>query len=299
MKDGVEIHYLTKKKFSTIVENNPYVSKVYTIEKSIEEVSSLLKKENYAVVIDLHKNIRSARLRSYLRKPVWFTFDKLNIAKWLLVKAKVNRMPNVHVVDRYLATIEMLGIQNDGNGLDFFIPREDMVTKEQIPHTHRRGYIAVAVGAAHATKAIPVEKLISILKKVEQPLILLGDKNDYAKGEEIVKVLGEKVYNACGKYNINQSAAFIQGADAVLSCDTGLMHIASAFKKKIVSVWGSTVPQFGMYPYLPGKGSYFAEVKGLKCRPCSKIGFKTCPKKHFDCMMKQDENRIAEVLNGN
>jgi ADP-heptose:LPS heptosyltransferase len=75
------------------------------------------------------------------------------------------------------------------------------------------------------------------------------------------------------------------------------MHIAAAFKKKIISIWGNTIPEFGMYPYLPASGSKIFEVKGLGCRPCSKLGFKKCPEKHFDCMMKQDEKAIAEYVN--
>jgi heptosyltransferase-2 len=74
------------------------------------------------------------------------------------------------------------------------------------------------------------------------------------------------------------------------------MHIAAAFKKDIISVWGNTIPEFGMYPYLAGKKSKIIEVKELSCRPCSKIGFKKCPKKHFYCMNLIDENDIIDAL---
>ena len=75
------------------------------------------------------------------------------------------------------------------------------------------------------------------------------------------------------------------------------MHIAAAFKKIIISVWGNTIPEFGMYPYMPGEGSAIFEVKGLTCRPCSKIGFDKCPKGHFNCMMQQNEEEIAASVN--
>jgi ADP-heptose:LPS heptosyltransferase len=91
----------------------------------------------------------------------------------------------------------------------------------------------------------------------------------------------------------------VEKAAVVLTHDTGLMHIAAAFKRPIVSVWGNTVPQFGMTPYygdvkVPNK---LFEVSGLSCRPCSKIGFETCPKKHFRCMTQQDEAAIARAIN--
>jgi ADP-heptose:LPS heptosyltransferase len=69
-----------------------------------------------------------------------------------------------------------------------------------------------------------------------------------------------------------------------------MMHIAAAFKKKIYSVWGNTIPAFGMTPYLADDKSKIIEVKNLSCRPCTKIGFDKCPKGHFDCMQKIDVN---------
>jgi len=78
-----------------------------------------------------------------------------------------------------------------------------------------------------------------------------------------------------------------------------LMHIAAAFKKPTISIWGNTVPELGMYPYMPANPERFRifEVKGLSCRPCSKIGYKSCPKKHFDCMMKQDVDGMVSAVN--
>ena len=62
------------------------------------------------------------------------------------------------------------------------------------------------------------------------------------------------------------------------------MHIAAAYKKDVFSLWGNTIPEFGMSPYMPGDKSKILEVKHLKCRPCSKLGYKKCPKGHFACM---------------
>ena len=111
----------------------------------------------------------------------------------------------------------------------------------------------------------------------------------------------KQIYNACGRLNINQSASVLANARKVITHDTGLMHIAAAFKKEIISVWGNTVPQFGMYPYFGNHNNYdlshIIEVKNLKCRPCSKLGFDKCPKGHFKCMAEIDENKIAELAN--
>jgi len=131
--------------------------------------------------------------------------------------------------------------------------------------------------------------------------VLLGDQQDDVRGKEVLQRVQRKdVFNLCGQYTLDQSASLIRQSAAVISNDTGLMHIAAAFKKPVVSVWGNTIPEFGMYPYMPGypELSVIAEVKNLSCRPCSKLGYKRCPVRHFKCMRKQDEMFIAESANG-
>lgn len=288
----LEVHYLTKKAFKSILENNPYITKVHTIEKNVSEVITELKSQNFDFVIDLHNNIRSLQVKIALGKPS-STFKKLNFKKWLLVNFKINRMPNRHVVDRYMQTLETLGVKNDLKGLDYFIPEKDEVNVELFPKTHQAGYIGFVIGAKHATKQLPVEKIINICKKLNQPIVLLGGKEDIENASMIEQTVGINIYSACGKYNLNQSASIIKQAKKIISHDTGLMHISAAFKKEIISVWGNTVPALGFLPYLPATGSKMVEVKNLNCRPCSKIGYNKCPKGHFKCMMLIEENEFV------
>ena len=119
------------------------------------------------------------------------------------------------------------------------------------------------------------------------------------KGERIINSSEGALYNACGIYSINQSAAIISMASLVLTNDTGLMHIAAALGKDLHSFWGNTIPEFGMYPYLPkgGGSSMIHQVEDLSCRPCSKIGYEKCPKKHFRCMMDIDVSEIIKEIN--
>lgn len=284
-----EIHYLSKKPFQSLLENNPYITKVHTIEKDVKEIAALLKQENFDHIVDLHNNLRSMHIKRILGKPAT-VFKKLNFKKWLLVNFKINAMPAVHVVDRYMQTIEKFGIKNDQKGLDYFIPKKDEVNTQAFPVTHQNGYIGFVIGAKHFTKQLPNEKIISICKKINQPIVLLGGKEDAERGALISKAAGSTIYNACGLYNLNQSASIIKQASKIISHDTGLMHIAAAFQKEIISVWGNTVPAFGFTPYLPDPASRIVEVKGLSCRPCSKIGYNKCPKGHFKCMNEIDES---------
>jgi len=281
--DNAEIHYATKAQYKSILENNPYIDKLHLLTGSLDELTADLKKENFDVVIDLHNNLRTRMLKWKLGIQA-FSFNKLNIEKWLMVNLKINKLPDIHIVDRYLETAKSLGVKNDALGLDYFIPEKDEVPWDWFPETHRNGFVAYAIGAQHETKKLPVERMIELCKKINKPVALLGGKEDFENAEQVTLTLEKflPVFNACGKFNLNQSADILRKAEIVFSHDTGLMHIAAALKKEVYSIWGNTIPAFGMYPYHTKFHSL--ENKNLNCRPCSKIGFQKCPKGHFKCM---------------
>ncbi len=297
--DPCEAHYLTKKQFLPVVQSNPFIDKVITIDVSIDEVIGQLHKEKYDHIIDLHKNFRSIGLRRKLGVNS-SSFPKLNIQKWMLVNLKIDKMPEIHIVDRYFEAVKRLGVTNDLKGLDYFIPEKDEVDISVLPETHQRGYVAFVIGGKHGTKQLPSEKAIKLCTMIDFPILILGGSEDAEEANIIVQSNPNKIFDTCGKFNINQSASLVEQAKLVITNDTGLMHVAAAFHKKIISIWGNTVPQLGMYPYLPNEPERFSiyQVNNLSCRPCSKIGFKTCPKKHFKCMMNQDIGKIAHEVNG-
>lgn len=295
---GAEVHYLTKKNFKGLVENNPYVDKVHVLEDDINEVIADLKQENFDYIIDLHYNLRTLRIKRALKKVPSFSFNKLNFKKWLLTALKINRLPKVHIVDRYLATLQSFGVVNDGEGLDYFIPNKDVVNYSDLPASHHAGFIGIVIGAALNTKKLPIEKIMALCSNIPHPVILLGGPEDKRDGELIAETDKVKVYNACGKFNLNESADLVRKSKFIITHDTGLMHVAAAFKKRVISVWGNTVPAFGMTTYY-GKydiQSTKYEVKGLGCRPCSKIGYDKCPLGHFRCMEEQDIEAMINTV---
>jgi len=286
------IHYLTKKKFANILQSNPYLDKVLLLHDDFKITIEQLAREDYNHIIDLHRNLRTLRIKNLIREIPFHSFNKLNIKKWIYTNFKINMMPHKHVVDRYMTTVEKLGVVNDGLGLDYFIPENEQVKKDDIPFSHSQGYVAIAIGAAHNTKKLPVEKLQELVNKIKYPIILLGGKEDFLNGEKIAESDTVKIYNACGKFSLNESADIVRNAKLVISHDTGMMHIAAAFKKNILSVWGNTVPSFGMVPYQTMYEVF--QVNKLWCRPCSKTGFDKCPLGHFKCMKNQSMDALAE-----
>jgi ADP-heptose:LPS heptosyltransferase len=294
---GVEVHFLTRTPFADVLKHHPLIDKVWLTDGSLKDVLPALKAEKFTEVIDLHRNARSLRLKLELNIP-HHSFDKVNIKKWLMVNLKWNLLPPVHIVHRYLGAVRHLHVVNDGKGLDYFISAEDESAVKRLPEAFQRGYAGIVIGAAHATKMFPVDKIIAVLKQYNQPAVLLGGVNDKERGDEIAKAVGEKVYNACGNFKLNESAALVKHAKVIMTNDTGLMHIAAAFRKPVVSLWGNTIPEFGMWAYEPEHREQVIlhEVKNLSCRPCSKIGFDQCPKGHFRCMRDLDDLQIVASL---
>ena len=291
---NAEVHYLTKAAFLPILKYNPHLDKIFTIQKKVAEVLPDLKKEKYDVIVDLHKNLRTWQVRIGLGFPKTLTFDKINVEKWLMVNFKINRLPKVHIVDRYLKAVESLGVVNDGQGLDYFLPPEEQSRIEG-------NYIAFAIGAAHATKRLPTEKILEICRKNKTPIVLLGGKDVATEGVSIAEKAGTHVQNLCGKISLHASARYLRDAQKVITHDTGMMHIAAAFNKEIISIWGNTIPEFGMYPYYKSgvEKNKSLEVKGLACRPCSKIGYGKCPKGHFRCMQEVEVSDIRSQVSDN
>jgi ADP-heptose:LPS heptosyltransferase len=293
--DDAEIHYLTKTSFSQLLEANPYVDLVHTYNGNIRSCIDALKKEGIDYIIDLQNNRRSARIKFGLKR-MDFSVRKLNVRKWIYVNFKLNRLPDIHMVDRNLETIKAFISEKDQEGLDYFIPEGERVEISGLPDGYQDGYMGLAIGAQHETKKLPLESLIGLCKRISYPLVILGGAGDRATGDAIVATLPEKkILNTCGQYSIHQSASLVQQARVLITHDTGLMHIGAAFGKQVITIWGNTVRAFGMYPYKADPSSVEFEVAGLRCRPCSKIGYRKCPRKHFNCMREQDIEGIASA----
>lgn len=295
---GAEVHFLTKEAFAATLRHHPLLTRLWTIRKDVKEIAAELIEAGFTHVVDLHGNLRSWEVKQRLRwghlrrggrPPRCTTFPKLNLQKFLLTRFQLDRLPDVHIVDRYLSAAAPLGVSNDGRGLDYH-------TGDPAVDVPDGPFVAFVIGAAHATKCLEAQQMERICRNLPYPVLLIGGPAERELGQHLA-ASGRNTVNTCGRYTLNESAEVIRRASVVLTHDTGMMHVAAAFGKRIVSVWGNTVPALGMYPYLPGgPTAYVAEVMGLDCRPCSKIGYAECPKGHFRCMREQDTAAIERAV---
>ena len=301
-KPDAEIHLLTKAAYRAVVAHNPRIDKVFYLEDDLDTIIGELKKEKYDYVADLHHNLRTLRVKQALGVKESYSFPKLNVQKWMLTALKIQALPDKSIVDRYFEAVKPLGIRNDGKGLEYFIPENAATTEDDIPLGHRLGYVGCVIGGSYETKKLPAEQWIRFCKEVPYPVVLLGGPEDRELGQQITQADPGKIYNSCGKFNLNESADLVRRARVVVSNDTGLMHIAAAFDKPIVSLWGNTVPEFGMFPYYGWNNlrervapqSAIVERRKLYCHPCSKLGYSKCPKGHFKCMRELDMGEAVD-----
>jgi ADP-heptose:LPS heptosyltransferase len=174
-----------------------------------------------------------------------------------------------------------------------------------MPPPFPRQFDALVLGARQGTKRPARAWLEAVCRRSPHALVLVGGPEDQQTGQELALLRPDNTWNAAGKATLAESAALLRASRKVVSPDTGMMHIAAAFQKPIYSLWGSTSPRFGMYPYYGGRdplathharGSFMAEVPDLACRPCSKIGYDRCPKGHFRCMNDQSVESVLQWL---
>jgi heptosyltransferase-2 len=276
----IEIDFVLREQYSDVLKLNPYVNKVFSfsrIEKDNFEKFKENKYSKYDLVIDLQNNLRSKKLVSEI-KTQSVCFSKNSFNKFLLVNFKINNLKDAPQIPvRYAQTIP--GFQLDEKGLDLFTdkgPSAELNQKENL--------IGFCPGARHFTKRWLIEYYIELGKKLTTNgyiIVLFGGRIDLDICAAVAKEIPGAI-NLSNNDDILQTTADMKLCKAVVCNDSALMHTASAVGTKVITIFGSSVKEFGFTPY--NCTNLILENNLLTCRPCSHIGRSSCPKKHFDCM---------------
>ena len=295
---GVEIHFLTKRSMEDLVAANPYIDQCHYLESDVDATIDALKKIKFDYIIDLHHNLRTWKIKSALGVKA-FCYHKLSLKKLLLAKLHINLLPTTHVCERYIDSLKYFNVVNDGKGLDYFFPSKTSFSAANLPTSHQAGFVAFVIGASYFNKKMPIDKWIQLAAKIKMSIVLIGGKEDEMAATSIATSNSIGIYNACGKYSIQESASILQMSKLVVSHDTGFLHIAAAFKKPTITIWGATSPALQFEAYYPRENApahYNALVPNLNCQPCSKQGAGKCPQGHFACMQLQDIDLVASKV---
>jgi len=288
-----------------IFRNHPALSEIIPYDKrgadkgifGLWRLYSKLKLKNYDLIIVPHRSIRSAFLSSLLKPTISIGFDR-SAGRFLLNKT-VYYNPNAHEIERNLSLLDPLKLNVVAKELPKLYPsNQDILAVDSVLNNclldKNMKLVAVAPGTIWNTKRWPSEKFASVCAKLVSDnvaIVLVGGKEDETLCKEVAELSHAKnIFNLSGKLSLLQSAEVIRRSKVLISNDSAPMHLAVAVGTPVVAIFGATVPEFGFAPC--GPQDIVVETKGLKCRPCSIHGGKTCPIGTFVCML----NILPEVI---
>jgi lipopolysaccharide heptosyltransferase II len=307
---SAQIDFVTKKEYAELVRYNRNVNFTFEFDAApgfggLYHLKEKIRREQYDCILDIHGSLRSRYLRTAAGAKRVMTINKRIARRTMLVNFKKNfYRDTVSVADRYIEPLRVFGIENDGEGLELFIPDNVAfgTAGKMAPLNLNRfeKTVGICPSAKHETKRWPQERFAEAASRLamdhDAKVLLFGGASDKAVCGWIAQAVNatcrrDTAADLSGSLTLLETAAAMEFCDVIVTNDSGLMHVASAMKKNIVAIFGSTVKEFGFFPV--GGNAVVLERPGLPCRPCSHIGRDKCPEGHFKCM---NEIRVEDVV---
>jgi heptosyltransferase-2 len=282
-----EVHWIVRGDNTDLVKHNPYVAKTISFDRAsgllgLLRLAADLKKQGYTRVYDAHNNWRSHVLVWILRPSIFIRRSKERIKRLVLFWFKKNLFtPGYKSVTSYLVPLQGWNVIDDGLGPEIFLsPSVHQKARDLLEPSKK--WIAVMPGAAWPKKRWPMANWIAVVKELLRTtqfnfVILGGPKDVFCADLELDR---ERILNLAGTLSLLESAAVTARCEAMISADTGLMHMAEALGKNVVGIIGPT--PFGDPFRLTSRG-----LKGkVWCQPCSKDGRGICVNFEYQKCMK-------------
>jgi len=306
------IDFLVKAEYADLVRFNHHLSSTIELHRGtfheLRALRAAIRREQYDVILDIHDSLRSRYLRINSSAKHIGVIDKRVLPRYALIKWKWNLYDRiVPVAERYLETGRTLGIENDGKGLEIFIPDETHFAASSRISKYRPERFDAVVGIApcakHCTKMWLQDRFVEVARALVRShnakIFLFGGNADVQRCKAIADAVNaslghDAVTTLAGELTLLETAAALDFCDVVLCNDTGLMHLAAARQRAVVAIFGPTVREFGFFPY--GTEATVIEQTNLPCRPCTHIGSAECPKGHFRCMNDIGPDQVLNVI---
>jgi len=278
-----------------LVLNKDDWKSIRNITRTAAELSALrkkLKSKRYDIVVDLQGLLRSGLIAFSTPTTMKIGFSDAREGSTFFYDKKVSVNGNVHAVDKCLEAARAIGVT---------------VTKAKFPiHTdpeaQRRvrkllgtvtDYIVIIPSARWNTKIWPAENFAHLVSKISIPCVIAGSKTDRKISQRIIALTsGKTIMDLCGRTDLKELTALIADAVAVVTNDSGPMHIAAALDKPTIALFGPTDP-VKTGPYGWQENSNLKVMKAnVPCSPCRRK--KAC--KEFICMSRIDPESVYEFL---
>jgi heptosyltransferase-2 len=295
-----KIVYLTKSAFGPLVEMFPYVDKRLLLDDNtgMSGVRAALRHEKFDLVVDLHHNIRSWRIRRALRaqtvvvnKQWWRRFAAVRLRKW-------SQRPD-HAVARYLNSIRPLGISTRLSPPSLQLPEsyKSWWTEFREEVGLQNDYYLLAPGAAHATKAAPASHWLNLIQSLRDSFcadpVVVGSPEERQQLLKLSASCGIRESSVLTRQDIREAAAAVAAAGFVVSNDSGLAHLAAALDVPTLALFGPTHPVLGFSP-LGRRADYYTVNE--YCSPCSLHGKRPCYRDQRYCFSRMEATVILDKL---
>jgi len=302
-----QIDVVVKTAFTDLLRHHPAISRLYEVmpergRAELQELGKQLRERRYDVVLDVHKNFRSLFLSRAARAPRVLRYKKFYLRRWMLVHLRLNFLRHTPPIrQRYVQASAALGVIDDGGPPElFWTEAEEKAADRALRAAGWDGkstLVAVAPGAGFFTKRWPAEKFAEVARELTARgifVVILGNEQDRDLAAGIQRALSGTHASLAGQTGLLVTAAILKKCRALISNDSGVMHIAEAVGTPLVAIFGSTTRELGFFPQQPN--SRVVENINLRCRPCSHLGKAKCPKGHFLCMQAITPEQIIAVL---
>ena len=285
-RPDAHVTILAPKKIAPMWKLIPEVDKILSLpNKSLFSAVRLIgRQEPFDAAILLPNSLRVAL-------EVWRVPRKVgyhgHTRAWLLnqiVREPRRPGPPEHHATRFLRIA-------DDCGADVDLTRDVSSALTQTSNIKRQTFVGLCPGAEYgpAKRWLPerfAEAAAAISAQTKTKWILFGTKKDKAIGETIATALGDNCSNRIGQTTLEQLIEELRGCRALLSNDTGTMHLAALLGMPVVAIFGSTEPALTA----PLGNGHVVLRHHVECSPCF---LRQCPI-DFRCMK---EIAVPEVVN--
>ncbi len=296
-----ELYFVTKRAMAPLVVENPHLTGVVELgpKERITDLARRLRALRPTHGLDLHGSLRSAALR-WLVPCAWSRYSKRKFARTTLIATKINIYGrHVPVPERYFEAARALHVAPDGGPPEFFLApaaRAHMTHWLAAVGLDLKPFAVIAPGAAHATKRWPIEHWRALTDRLRQlGLGVVAVGGPTGSDRELAAALEPSVINVAGEFTLQETGACLERATVLISGDTGVMHMATGVRTRVVALFGPTVEPFGFFPYTTPARATVLE-RDLSCRPCSAVGSERCPLGHHRCLEDVLPDQVAAVV---
>lgn len=275
-----------------IFDHSPHVDEVIVYDKRDKQKSlssfitliKIIRENKFSRIYSPHRSFRTSILVFFSGAGETFGFDVSSCS--FIYKTRIKYFSTKHEVARNLDLIRYDTSNEKWKVLPYIEIPDDIVNRvdETVETLGYNKIVAIAPGSVWKTKIYPqeyFEEVIKYLVKENIFVILIGGSDDEKQCLGIEEKFNIQVKSFAGKLSIVESVALLKKCALLISNDSAPTHLGMIADIPTITIYCSTVPEFGFFPY--NQKCKSISLDGLKCKPCGIHGHMECPIKTFDC----------------